>query len=110
MLAPTTALCHGGMVCLIRLEPLGICPPLWAHRRGQDGPPPRVLGAGQGRRMYGQALAALDLGGLGLRRPAAAQPLWGEVTASARSWRVGERQVRRLRPPRPGPRPASDGL
>ena len=77
MLAPTTARCHGGMVCLIRLEPLGICPPLWPHRRGQDGPPPRVLGAGQGLRMYGQALAALALGGLGLRRTASAQPLCG---------------------------------
>jgi hypothetical protein len=67
------------MVFLVCLEPRGICTPLGPQRRGQDGPPIRLLGGGQGLTVHHEARAALNFGHLGLWRTASPGPFFGDA-------------------------------
>jgi hypothetical protein len=85
MLDPAQARFHREMLFLIRLEPLGIRTHCWPQRRGQDGPPLRLLGGHQGLPVHHEAIMRLDLGRLGLRRTASSWPLLGDTdSCSAR--------------------------
>jgi hypothetical protein len=95
--APAQARCHRAMLLLIRLEPLGIRPPLWPHRGRQDRPPGRLLGGPQGLWGPPKARAALALRALRLRRTASPRPLWrdmdrvdlrGQARRTPRPWRA----------------------
>jgi hypothetical protein len=79
ILAPAKARFHRDMRCLIRLEPLGICTPLGPQRRGQDGPPVRILGGDESLTMPDEAIADLDLGHLGLQPTASTCPFLGDT-------------------------------
>jgi hypothetical protein len=83
MLDPAQARCHGAIVFLIRLAPLGLWTPLWSHRGGQDGPPRRVLGGGtraSGCTTRRERSATWDVSAFG-GRPRRRR-FWGEGTAS----------------------------
>jgi hypothetical protein len=74
-LAPAPPWCARDGLCLRRLAQGGIRPPRGWHRGGEPRPPGRLLGRPQRLGGPPPARAALDLGGRGLRRPAAARPL-----------------------------------
>ena len=78
-LEPAPARFHRARLCRIRLEPLGLRTHVWPQRRGQDGPPLRLRGGPQGLPVHPAALRRLDLGRLGLRRPAASGPFPGDT-------------------------------
>ena len=75
LLAPAQARLHRDVLCLICLKQLAIRTPCWPHRGHEDGPAGRVLGGHQGLCVPPEAIAALDLGCLRLRRPASPRPL-----------------------------------
>ena len=70
MLAPAPPRCHGAMVCLSSLEHRGIHTDFWPPRGGQDAPPRRRRGGGEGLWGHDEALADRALRGGGLRRTA----------------------------------------
>jgi len=95
MLAPTTAWFHRAMLCLIRLEQLGIRTPFWRHRGREDGPPVRILGWDEGLRGHDKARADRDLGRRGLRRTASTRPFFRDIDRF-------DPRVQDLGTPRPG--------
>src|SRR5215471_1982156 len=67
------------MLFLIGLEYLGVRTHLWPQRRGQDGPPVRIIGGDQGHAVRHEAIAHLDLGHLSLRRTTSPYPFLGDM-------------------------------
>src|SRR5262245_24717488 len=74
ILDPAKARFHGDVLFLICLEQLGIRTPFWPHRGREDGPHVRVLRGHQGLWVYPEAIAALDLRDLRLRRTTSPRP------------------------------------
>jgi hypothetical protein len=79
ILDPAKARFHRDMLLLIRLEQLGIRTPLWPHRGRENSPPVRILGGNQGLGVHPEAIAALDLRCLRLRRTASPRPLLRDI-------------------------------